>query len=284
MIWDCHHRCDPRRALATAVLLSALAACSGASGSLAGNAAVSASPWVVLDLDAGTVTPLAGAPDTADAQWRGRRILFRLLPPGEAWIGCSLADPLAELDERPRRRVATTRLWVAALELTQAQWTALGGGTPWYRAVPAADLGQWIGDGMPAVGMTPLEAEAVLGAWSRDGWVLDLPSGTEWEAACLAGSGQRFAWGDSLDGGAGWAVCASDAAPRPAPCGGRQGNALGLADVHGNAAELVRETDGWSLRGGSWDQPVAAARASNRQAIAFDEYGWSAGLRPVLRR
>lgn len=272
------------RRLPVAILVALLAACGGASGSLGDNAAVSASPWVVLDLDAGSVTPLAGEPDIADAQWRGRRILFRLMPPGEAWIGCTLADPLAEVDERPRRRVASTRVWVGALELTQAQWTALGGGTPWYRAVPAADLSPWVGDGLPAVGMTPLEAEALLGAWSRDGWRLDLPEGNEWEAACLAGSTGRFAWGDSLDDGAAWAVCAGEQPPRPAICGGRQVNALDLADVHGNAAELVREPDGWSLRGGAWDQPLAAARASNRQPIAHDEFGWSAGLRLVLRR
>lgn len=256
--------------------------------SLGESASLANSDWVALDLASGAVTPVTGTVDPADAQWRGPRILFRQVAAGSALVGRAVADVVAEADEHPPRRTAHDRLWIAALELTQAQWLAMGGGRPWLAVLPVVDQSPWTGDAMPAFGLSPAAVETVFAAWSRDGWQLDLPEAHEWERACLAGSTAKFAWGDDLDAdaAAAWAVCdAGTDMPHPQPVGGRRGNAWGLFDMHGNVWELVRDGLAWQARGGAWDQPVVTARASNRLEIRrAGTVGWSVGVRPVLRR
>jgi formylglycine-generating enzyme required for sulfatase activity len=261
---------------------------STATGSLAASAEVSLSPWVCLDLSTGDVGPVTGLVDPADPQWRGQRILFREIAAGSAVVGRAVADVVTESDEHPQRGIAHDRLWIAALELTQVQWQTMSGTQPWQAVLPFADPSPWIGDDLPAFGLSPRAVESVLADWSRNGWLLDLPETDEWEHACLAGSSGKFAGGDSLDPStaAVWAVCDNgDDPPRPQVVGTRSANAWGLIDMHGNVWELVRDGLHWQVRGGAWDQPVVTARASNRLAVTDpDTIGWSVGMRPVLRR
>lgn len=267
-----------------ALLLAILAGCTGGaqpSGALASDAELSASTWVALDLASGAVTPVDGAVDPTSTAWRGQRVLFRQIPAGEAAIGRAVADIAAEADEHPQRRQSVGRVWIAAHELSQRQWFALAGTRPWLGVLPVIDPFPWIGDDLPAFGLSPRLAEAALARPLTDSWLLDLPEADEWERACLAGGTGKFVWGDSLDGAATWAVCASD---RPQAVGGRQANAWGLHDMHGNVWELVRDGLAWQVRGGAWDQAVVTARASNRLAVDSDTVGWNVGLRPVLRR
>lgn len=266
---------------ALAALLILVGCGSAASGGLADDAAVTDSPWVVLDLASGTVTPASGTVDPADGSWSGDLVLFRVLPPGEAVVGRAVADSAAEADEHPQRRVQTDRLWIAAHELSQRQWLRLAGSRPWLMALPVTDPSPWLGDGLPAFGLSPRLAEAALARPLANGWLLDLPDSDEWERACLAGGSGKYAWGDDPDLAPAHAVCAS---LLPQAVGGRQGNAWGLHDVHGNVWELVRDGGGWLVRGGGWDQPVVTARASNRLQVGIDCLGWNVGLRPVLRR
>lgn len=269
----------------------ALAGCSSgtqSSGSLSQASEVSASLWVALDLNSGTVGPVAGTVDPADPRWRGSRILFRQVQAGSAMVGRAVADVVAESDEHPPRQVAHDRLWIAALELTQAQWLQMSGERPWQAVLPVIDQAPWTGDALPAFGLSPQAVERVFAAYSHDGWLLDLPEAHEWERACLAGGTGKFAWGESLDpvAAANWAVCdRGGAPPRPEVVGERNGNAWQLHDMHGNVWELVRDGLVWQVRGGAWDQPVVTARASNQLTIEDpDTTGWSVGVRPVLRR
>ena len=267
-----------------ALLLAILAGCIGGaqpSGALASDAELASSTWVALDLANGVVTPVDGTVDPSATTWRGQRVLFRQIAAGEAAIGRAVADIAAEADEHPQRRQAVDRVWIATHELSQRQWLALAGTRPWLSVLPVIDPFPWIGDDLPAFGLSPNLAEAALARPLTDGWLLDLPEADEWERACLAGSTGKFVWGDSLDGAGAWAVCASD---RPQTVGGRQGNAWGLYDMHGNVWELVRDGLAWQVRGGAWDQAVVTARASNRLAVDGDTVGWNVGLRPVLRR
>lgn len=261
-----------------------LVGCGGATGgSLVADAQVSQQRWVALDLASGDVTPVAEPVDATAARWRTDSVLFRQIEAGGATVGRAVADTVTQPDEQPQRRVAHQRLWIAAHELTQAQWVALAGTRPWLAVLPVADPAPWLGGELPAFGLSPDAAEAAVARWGRDGWVLDLPEADEWERLCLAGTDGKFAWGDSLDQTTwqDWAVFAAD---HPAAVGGRQANAWGLHDVHGNVWELVRDGGGYQVRGGAWDQPVVTGRASNRLPIATGTAGWNVGLRPVLRR
>lgn len=282
--------------LAHAILAGActLAGCGGQpSGGLTADAGNTTCGYVALDLDNGQVVPVAD-PDPADPRWREGMLLFRQLPAATALTGRPLADDLAEDDEHPQRGEAVGLVWMGVFEVTQAQWRRLGGGTPWYAAVPFIDLDGFVGDHLPAIGVSPALASATIAGWSPGGWRLDLPEAAEWEYACLAGRDAKFAWGnayepDPADGPAsfdGLLVCdsAGDGRSRPQAVGSTAANAWGFRDMHGNAWEIVHRGLAWELRGGAWDSGVLACRASNRVAIDRDSAGWTSGLRLVLRR
>jgi formylglycine-generating enzyme required for sulfatase activity len=171
-------------------------------------------------------------------------------------------------------------VWIAIHELSQAQWRRLVGTSPWLTAVPVASTAPWHGDALPAFGMGPLEAETALADVRLGPWRLGLPDAAEWERACLADGIGRYAWGDALDGGV--AVCAAAAPAAIGTIG--TANAWGFFDMHGNIAEMVRGERGYEARGGSWDQPVEQARASNRVALGDATASWAIGVRLVLRR
>jgi len=267
------------------LLALALVGCSSGggqpTGDLTADANLAVGTWVAFDPASGTVAPISGAVDPDAAEWRTGRVLFRQIPAGEAALGRSIADLNAEDDEHPQRRIQVGRTWIAVNELSQRQWQILAGTRPWLTVLPVADPSPFLGDDLPAFGLSADLAGQALDRPLADGWLLDLPDADEWERACLAGATSKFAWGDGVDGAAGWAVCAVDC---PLPVGGRQANAWGLHDLHGNVWELVRDGATWQVRGGAWDQPVMTARASNRLEIDQFAIGWNVGLRPVLRR
>jgi formylglycine-generating enzyme required for sulfatase activity len=271
--------------LVTSVVLACVG-CTGSSdptGDLATDQQVSASRWIALDLASGQVVSVDDPVNPADARWRGNTLLFRQVEPGTAKSGRPIADPLAEEDEYPRRSSGHGRFWICAYELTQAQWRLLAGTEPWFAVLPVADLSSFVGDQMPAVGITPLMAETACERLHVDSWSLSLPEAQEWELACTTGLNRRFAWGDTMDAGraADYAICD---ATSPQPVGSKQGNTWGIFDVHGNVWEIVRGDYGWEARGGAWDQPLLTARSSNRMPLDYASTGWSMGMRLVLRR
>lgn len=270
-------------------LVIALAACAGCTGSggatgdLAQDSSVSTGSWVALDLSTRRIVPVEVPLDTSDPRWLGDRILFRQIDAGIARTGRPVADPLVEVDEYPRRSIGHGRVWIAAHELTQRQWRLLTASEPWYAVLPLTDPAAFVGDNLPAIGISPLMAETACSAYGLAGWTLSLPEAAEWELACTGNRNQRFTWGDavSAEEAAHHVVCD---APAPLACGGRTANPMGMHDMHGNAWEIVRGDYGWEARGGGWDQPLLTARSSNRLPLTHDDTGWSIGLRLVLRR
>lgn len=272
----------------------ALAACSGSgSGDLAADAAIDGSAYVALDLASRRVVPVATPIDAGDPAWRDGRILFRLLPAAPASLGRPVGDDLTEEDERPLRPMTTSRYWIGVFELTQAQWERLAGTTPWYEAVPFGVQDAFISPARPAIALTPEAVVEAVAGWAPDGWTLDAPSEVEWERACLGGTADRYAWGNVETA----LAVAADATPyaiwdadgsggsRPRPVGSSRANAAGIFDMHGNAAEIVHaRAGGWEARGGAWDMPPLACRASNHLPLAATTAGWNLGVRLVLRR
>jgi formylglycine-generating enzyme required for sulfatase activity len=107
-----------------------------------------------------------------------------------------------------------------------------------------------------------------------------VPSESEWEYACRAGTQTRYAFGDTID----TTMAAFGAANGPIPAGKFRPNAFGLYDLHGNVREWTADlwhesydstpldgapaSEGHSsmrvVRGGAWSDEAALLRSSAR--------------------
>ena len=202
------------------------------------------------------------------------------VPAGAFRMGCD-GGAQCRNAERPLREVRLARPFaLSAKEVTFAEYFRF--------AKPDAQAEKPWAD-RPAVHLSWKEA-AAYAQWlsAQTGRRYRLPSEAEWEYAARAGSGAVYAWGDEV--GEGRAHCWRCTGPSnplwTAPVGSFAANALGLCDMHGNAAEWT--ADCWSedlldnpadgtafapedcrrrvVRGGSYSQSAQALRSSARSA------------------
>jgi hypothetical protein len=142
-----------------------------------------------------------------------------------------------------------TRCMMQRTEVTQLQWMAVMGNNPSGNKGP--DL--------------PVENESwiacqkfIENASEMDGRQYRLPTESEWEYACRAGSNTD--WGERKNGECGplevmgWFSNNSDGKTHPVAF--KEPNAWGLFDMHGNVVEWCQDSDGDSSRvvrgGSSW--------------------------------
>jgi len=229
--------------------------------------------------------------------------LTLLLVPGGSFHMGSRTGPD---DERPRHRVATPAFLLSKTECPQAGWDRVGGeDSRWFKG---ADL--------------PIESVSWIAAreWcERVG--LRLPSESEWEFACRAGSVAAWCFGDDASRlrEYGWYFVNSGKGLLPLdtkldarkltgewgcatrPVGGLKPNAFGLHDMHGNVWEWCEDTyhgsflgapsDGSArvadgtvdrvIRGGAWGHPARWSRSAKR-GKALPGLRWSVlGFRPA---
>lgn len=253
----------------------------GPSGAAAAALASTRAQWLVLDLGSGT-TVAAASIDSASPSYRAGLVPLRLVADATVGIGSAPGSLAAQADE-PATVAAPAPFYLAALELTRAQWRLLAGSAPWDQLDAAAN--PTAGEDLPATGITFAEAQAALARWNAGhGAHLALPSAVEWEAAARSGGTGAFPWGDDTRASIArsYAVTwdTTLGSPGPRPVGGRLANALGLHDLCGNAAELV--ADG-SARGGSWADATSVARPANRLALLSDTRHGAVGLRLAWR-
>jgi formylglycine-generating enzyme required for sulfatase activity len=213
-------------------------------------------------------------------------MVFRRINPSSVTIPASTGFG-AQADETGL--TATNKIaFLAVFEVTQAQWTALGGGTPWTAPELIAQAGFRTGAQVPAWGIDHELALATLSAYgSKRTYHLDLPSAALWEIACRAGTTTMFPWGDGRDATLDvkpYAAVFETMAGKPGPLtvdGSRQPNAFGFYDMSGNLWEWVRDDAGW-IRGGSWNDVLSMARSANRTALDPLTRHPLVGVRPVL--
>lgn len=271
------------RLIILVLMVVMLVACSGSpSGGLTNAVSFGSAPYVVLDLASGTLETRVSIPDlTTDSQWRTTKLVFRRLPTTTGTIGAPSADLGTDLGDAPVDGVAVGPSFLAVFEVTQSQWTALGGTAVWLNQDLRAAGGDVIVPGAPAFGISRSEAEALCVTYAathagKRPFSLGLPSAAVWELACRAGNGVGwFAWGDAMDADTvrPFAVVfetqAGQGGPRQAD-GSRLANAFGYYDLHGNVWEWLAESDHAGdgvISGGSWNDTVPLARASNRVAL-----------------
>jgi formylglycine-generating enzyme required for sulfatase activity/serine/threonine protein kinase len=203
-----------------------------------------------------------------------------LIPAGEFQMGSPEDDEDAEAGEKPRHRVQITRpFYLGVTEVTQGQYRALRGNNPshfresaelpvegvsWFDAVRFCNrLSQREGR-KPYYGF---EGDAVTIA-GGDGY--RLPTETEWEYACRAGSATRFSFGDDESALRRYAWYVDNSNGRTHLVGRKQPNAFGLYDMHGNVYE-------WC-----WD-PYDANRYKHKQSPAVDPQGPGVVAHRVIR-
>lgn len=278
-----------------------LMSCSGGtpSGGVSTTLGAFTAPYLAVDLASGQLEPHALITEDSlrtDTQWKVSKLLFKRVDVG-GMIGVSGTQLGADSDEPTSRSVASSVMFVAVFELTQAQWTALGGQARWLEAGVRAAGGSVVAPGAPAYGLSRDEVTATTAAFNSAQRVrLALPTNEQWEVACRGGtSGTLFWWGD--DPSTATTVIAGSPAvtqvravvaetvngiigPRTVD-NDRVANPIGLFDTHGNLWEWVDSIQG-TVRGGSWNDTVPQARAANRLALDQTTHHPLVGVRLIL--
>lgn len=274
-----------RASIAFACSILLLAGCGGGgggggTGKLVPNISLAQADWIIVDLTSGKATGSKTRPNLASDQYRTTHMVFVALPSGNVAGGSPPATRWGLADEVPGN-VGSSRVFISVFETTRGQWQRLATTTPWTRL--SGDLLGANDERLPASGLSKDLAEAGCATGSsRCAGSFRLPTGSEWEYACRAGSTARFSWGNAIDSAtvAIHAQVAETAGvnPGPARVGQRTENAYHLFDVHGGVWEIC--SDG-ALRGGSWRDSLPMARAANRIAIDTTTPHALAGVRLV---
>lgn len=205
----------------------------------------------------------------------GPRVYFRYIPPGTFLQGSP--QGIDEEDEYPQHPVTLTKgFWLAETPCTQALWQAVMGENPSHfkheedaprRPVENVSWNHVADFLKELVRLLPAGFEAVL------------PTESQWEYACRAGTLTAYWWGDEPeDSRANWDKqhgSTTDVQRYPP-------NPWGLYDMHGNVWECCRDAKrkydaepardpersdarGFHVvRGGSWSRPPSFARAPYR--------------------
>jgi formylglycine-generating enzyme required for sulfatase activity len=183
---------------------------------------------------------------------------FMLIPPGEFRMGMEeyafrLHNAGAPDNDQhawdgllPHLVQVETPFYLGRTAVTQAQWQAVMGSNPSFFSA---------GGELPAEHMTVSEAAAYCQALSAlTGRQARLPSESEWEYACRAGSPTFFHFGDSEDQLGQYAWYRANSGMVSHPVGLKLPNPWGLYDMHGGIDEYCQDLDHPSYHGAPTDQ------------------------------
>ncbi|WP_010587813.1 protein kinase domain-containing protein [Schlesneria paludicola] len=225
-----------------------------------------------------------------------------LVPPGEFRMGSDPSDPRRPthaISARPA--VVEAPISIGAFEVTRGEWRRVMESQPWT-AHPAGQMEN--DDEFPANWISWNEASefcARLTTREHESGVLPkgaiyrLPTETEWEWCCRAGSAgafacpdteiEKFAWFDRYD------------ERHPFLVGQRKPNRFGLFDLHGNVAEWCSDVvDGQALsgapspagkttkaylRGGNFKRAAKHCGSAARDPMMIDSKASESGFRVV---
>jgi len=278
--------------MAALAIVATLAGCTGsvgvggsASGGLLQNVSIISSQYVVLDLTTGAIEARQDVPDLTDSgsDYRTTKMVFRAIAAGQGTIGAAPGNFASANDPAPQT-VVVAKYYIGVFDVTQAQWQLMTATTPWTQVNPLTVVKDGINPEAPAYNLSADAVNAGLAtANAHLGVALALPTDIQWEYAARAGSTGTFSWpgGHSDQTAANYAEVAETAAGHvgPVAVGSLAPNAFGLYDTAGNVWEL---TSGGGMRGGSWSDPLTAARPANKVTISHGTAYALAGMRLVL--
>lgn len=231
--------------------------------------------------------PSGGAVDT----YKTTKLILRRIEAGSFIMGDDQSDE--------SRRVALTKpFYMGVFEVTQKQWELVMGALPdsgVFSHVGRGDVypvyvvsyddirGSSSGAQWPASAM--VDASSFLGKLrAKTGLDFDLPTETQWEYACRAGTSMTYYWGDAMDDAYAW--YGDNSGGTTHPVGTTHPNIWGLYDMAGNVEEWCRDWYGKTLtygtdpkgsasglrrvlRGGSWSNKSDSC-SSSRQRYCYE--------------
>jgi formylglycine-generating enzyme required for sulfatase activity len=222
---------------------------------------------------------------------------FVWCPPGEFMMGSPPNEERRFANESQHKVVLTQGFWLGKCEVTQDQWRAVMGSNPSH----------FEGSGsLPVDSVIWDDCQGFISKLNeRTGNTFRLPTESEWEYACRAGSSTVYCFGNDASGLDAYAWHGyTDGTPgnsddKTHEVGGKKPNAWGLCDVHGNVQELCQDwmgkypadtvTDpkgvasgrGRVARGGSYTDSQWTCRAACRTENGAGRFKMT-GLRLVL--
>jgi formylglycine-generating enzyme required for sulfatase activity len=227
------------------------------------------------------------------------------IPGGTFIMGSPEDEEKRDSDEGPQHEVTVPAFYMGKFEVTQAQWRAVAA-LPKVERDLDPDPSYFKGDNRPVESVSWYDAVEFCQRLSqKTGREYRLPSESEWEYACRAGTTTPFYFGETIttdlvnyDGNYTYADAPKGQyREQTTPVGQFPPNAFGLYDMHGNVWEWCADTwhdnyvgaptdgsawtiggnDNRSLRGGSWDDGAicrSACRSSDDPVWDGFNYGF----------
>ena len=230
----------------------------------------------------------------------GLSIEMVYIPPGSFMQGRYSGEQGSYSNEDPQHLVTLDYgFWLGKYEVTQAQWEAIAGSWSFYfNGYPdrPAEMVSW--DDITNTFLPELNSQTGSNVWR-------LPSESEWEYACRAGTTTRYYWGDDLSetqiGNYAW--YSGNSSSTTHTVGTREPNTWNLYDMSGNVWEWLEDYrhsnytgaptngDPWLipssssrvLRGGSWGGGAGYCRSAYRNYYGTPSFSVSLhGFRMVF--
>jgi formylglycine-generating enzyme required for sulfatase activity len=232
----------------------------------------------------------------------GEKLELVLLPAGEFVMGSPADEDGRGGDEGPQRRVTLSRpFYMSVTEVTQSQYEAVTGESPWKGESRAKENGSHA-----ASYVSWNDAQTFCQTLSRRSReTLRLPTEAQWEYACRSGSSSAYHFGDDAEqlGQYAWyRDNAWDVGEKYAhSVAQKKPNAFGLYDMHGNVCEWCDDWYGDKydpqdttspkgpgsgrnrvLRLGGWGSIAMFCRSACRVGFSRDSRGGNGGFRVVV--
>ena len=192
----------------------------------------------------------------------GEYITMVWIPPGSFMQGAYTGELGASSSEYPQHLVTLDYgFWLGKYEVTQGQWEAIMGAWSFYfngHPNRPAEMVSW--NDIVNDFLTELNSQTAGEPWR-------LPSESEWEYACRAGTETRYYWGDDLNyieiDDYAWYYYNSGSQTHDV--GLKLPNAWGLYDMSGNVWEWVEDYwhtnyNGAPTNGSAWLSPTSSYR------------------------
>jgi len=242
-----------------------------------------------------TAAARAGTPQAVPA-WQeplGSEVALEMvpIPAGEFLMGSPDDEEGRADNEGPQHRVRLAPFSLARTPITQAQWRQVArwqpapGDPPWerelnpepsfFKGVLPVENRRSEHDRWPVEQVSWFDAKEFCRRLSqRTGRTYTLPSESQWEYACRAGTTTRYAFGTTLT-----LRHASVASPGPTEVGSFPANAWGLQDMHGNVSEWCldhwhRGYKGAPADGSGWLRNAEQQNQSSTKPVKGTSKNW----------